>query len=259
TDARPTTFYGVVNRLGSGRRARLVKTPDAGTLWTTVPFAASAPYAPFRVSLAPVAGLACAPDLPGTCYVADADAVLTVEGDGARTTAHPLPGSGPVTAVIVAPSSPNVLYAGTYANIHAGPGRPWKSVDHGATWTELPLDDLFVALLAVDPGDAQTVFAVGTHLGRSTDGGATWSTAGLDLSARVVGLATAPGAVYVGLAPTGGDPFAPATIWKSTDAGATWTALGAGPPSVLTMLAVDPTAGTLYAGTEAGVYVWTQP
>jgi len=258
--ASSDSFYGVVNGLGAGRRARLVKTSDGGDSWTTLPFAASAPYAPLHAPYGPFAGLSCAPDLPGTCYVADADAILTVEGDGARTTVHPLPGRRPVAAIVVAPSSPNVLYAGTDANIHAGPGQPWKSVDHGATWTPLQLDDdFYVALLAVDPQDAQVVFAAGTHLHRSTDGGATWSTAGLDPTARVVGLATAPGAVYVGLAPTGGDPAAPATIWKSTDAGATWTALAARPPSVLTTLAVDPAGGTLYAGTAAGVYAWTAP
>ncbi|HVT19705.1 MAG TPA: hypothetical protein VHQ90_26415 [Thermoanaerobaculia bacterium] len=90
------------------------------------------------------------------------------------------PSGGLVTALAQARSSPEVLWAGTYA---AG---VFRSTDGGAGWTAATghgFPAASVAELAIDPRDARTVFAATAldgqyspeSLMRSSDGGATWS------------------------------------------------------------------------------------
>jgi len=80
-------------------------------------------------------------------------------------------GPGTPTALVFAPSAPNVAYAGTYG------GGVARSVDGGKTWTRAShgLLDPVVTSLAVDPGDADFVLAATARgLSRSHDGGRTW-------------------------------------------------------------------------------------
>jgi photosystem II stability/assembly factor-like uncharacterized protein len=167
-------------------------------------------------------------------------------------------GTGSIGALAVAPSDPNVIYAGSgeglqRPDLSVGDG-VYKSVDGGATWTHLGLrDGQQIASIAVDPNDANRLFvAVLGHpygpnpergLYRSLDGGATFT--------RVLYVNDNVGAFDVTLDPR--DPaLVYATLWaarqapweigasfeiagsgifKSTDGGATWTRLGAGIPA----------------------------
>ena len=128
------------------------------------------------------------------------------------------PDGGSVTTVVVAPSNPQVVYAG------ARHGGVFKSADGGITWAAasrgLLLDDPIVAL-AVDPHDPSAVYAAAfTGVVVSSDGGDSWSTTSLSLpwyvQDNLVSLAldpTLPGTAYAG---TVND------VWKSSDGGHTW-------------------------------------
>ncbi len=97
--------------------------------------------------------------------------------------------AGVIGALAVAPSDPNVIYAGTgepfpRGNMATGNGL-WKSTDDGKTWTHVGLDDTrVIASIVVDPRNADHVYvaALGHVFGpnkergvyESTDGGAHW-------------------------------------------------------------------------------------
>src|SRR5579859_7912871 len=100
--------------------------------------------------------------------------------DAVRTTSS-------VGAVQVAPSSPNVVYAGTgeISGGNEGAGI-YRSDDAGATWRLLGLEDSkIIPAVLVDPNDPNTVLvaALGNSrtssdtrgVYRSTDGGKTWA------------------------------------------------------------------------------------
>ena len=105
-----------------------------------------------------------------------------------------------VGALAVAPSDPNVIYAGTgetsiRINVSHGDG-VYKSTDAGKTWTHLGLGDTrHIGKIRIHPHDPDIVYvaALGHAFGpnsergvfRSTDGGA-------DLAARCCSSATRP-------------------------------------------------------------------
>lgn len=149
-----------------------------------------------------------------------------------------------VQSLAVAQSNPQVLYAGTgesYWNIDTLNGNGmYKSVDGGATWTQLAstLDDYRfnnVSRIIVDPNDPDLVLAsttVGTtkvslqptsHIFRSTDGGTNWTevhqetgTNSID-GPRILQLLADPNNFDIQYATVFG-----AGVLKSTDRGLTW-------------------------------------
>ncbi|HMA23969.1 MAG TPA: glycosyl hydrolase, partial [Gemmatimonadaceae bacterium] len=94
-----------------------------------------------------------------------------------------------IGALAVAPSNPNVVWAGTgeaFIRSHISIGNGiYKSTDAGSTWTHMGLDSTGrIARIAIDPGNPDIVFvaAQGHSYGpqqergifRTTDGGKTW-------------------------------------------------------------------------------------
>lgn len=152
------------------------------------------------------------------------------------------------------------LYAGTS-------GGAFQSTDGGVTWSQgsgmLPGTGMIryyyaITTLAVDPANPQTVYAGDTGMmteGRvlkSTDGGATWTTAASGISSdHVKALAI--------------DPDRPVTVYAvvedslyvSGDAGASWTKttgkmeVNSSEADVMTVMV---TSDAVYAGTTAGVW-----
>ena len=163
---------------------------------------------------------------------------------------------GPVGAVEVSQSNPNVVYAGTgsskiRSNISIGKGI-YKSTDAGKTWTFMGLRDVGqIATIRVSPENPDVVFVASTGnpfvptpdrgVYKSTDGGKSWK--------KVLFLTDELGAADLELQP--GHPnvvFAcmwhgqrkPWTIvsgskdggiYKSTDGGENWSKLAGGLPT----------------------------
>jgi photosystem II stability/assembly factor-like uncharacterized protein len=167
--------------------------------------------------------------------------------------------TGPIGAIAVAPSNPNVIYVGTGAGIirpdlAIGNG-VYKSTDGGRTWQHLGLrDSQMIAAIAVDPVNADRFFVavLGHPYGpnaergvfRSTDGGRTFEKVLYKdeyTSANEVLLEPRnPNILYATLwsqqqSFIEGQGFGNAGmgIFKSTDGGTTWTQLSEGLPTIL--------------------------
>jgi photosystem II stability/assembly factor-like uncharacterized protein len=202
----------------------------------------------------------------------------------------------PLRAMAVAPSDPQVMYAGfsigaclegVYAKCMAPSPGLYRSDDGGYTWTPLsnaPFGAVSIPSLAIDPDDPDRVYA-GTAIGlyRTEDGGSTWTALGsLDpITARVpvedpspeLLALEAPIVYEVRI-----DPFdhetlyvasTPGGVYRSDDSGATWIQASAGmdPNEPVYEILCDPaTSGVLYASSAlSGVFVtadggdsWTQ-
>lgn len=166
--------------------------------------------------------------------------------------------TGSIGDVAVAPSNPNVVYAGSGEGIQrpdlsVGDG-VYKSTDAGKTWINTGLKDAQqIGGLAVDPNDENRVFvaALGHPYGpntergvyRTTNGGKTWD--------RVLYKDENTGAIQVTIDPANSN-IVYADLWagrqgpwengewegtesglfKSTDGGTTWVKLTTGLPSI---------------------------
>jgi len=149
-----------------------------------------------------------------------------------------------IGAVQVAPSNPNIIYAGTGDPIGGSLGNGmWKSTDAGKTWQHIGLENTVkIDRILVDPNDANLVIAstLGdeTHDGggiyRSTDGGNTWTNVlkpeGYDGTREVEYAYDEPNVMLADTQGTGGGrgpgpqpKTKPPLVFKSTDEGKTWT------------------------------------
>jgi len=136
-------------------------------------------------------------------------------------------GSGRLTSVVFQPGNNQVIYVGAPA------GGLWKSTNYGATWTPLTdnLPTLGISDIVIDPGntniiyiatgdrDAGDTYAVGVM--KSTDGGNSWNTTGLNWNitqGRTVNrliMHPANSSILIAAASNG--------IWRTTNAGVSWT------------------------------------
>ncbi|HEV3153908.1 MAG TPA: hypothetical protein VGZ02_08905 [Candidatus Baltobacteraceae bacterium] len=201
------------------------------------------------------------PQQRGVYYFAATDGGVWKTTDYGRTWQPVFDGqdTGSVGALAVAPSDPNVVYAGSgeglrRPDLSTGDGI-YKSTDGGKTWSHLGLrDGRQINAIAVDPHDANRVFAAvmgrpygpSTERGvyRSTDGGTSWQKVlGNDAdtgSAMVVIDPNHPQTLYADLWASRNPPWRLRDIlqlwnrgglYKSTDGGATWTQLHGGLPA----------------------------
>ena len=159
-----------------------------------------------------------------------------------------------IGAIQVAPSDPNIVYAGTGDSVQGSLGDGmYKSIDAGKTWTHIGLEDTVkINKIVVDPKDPNLVLAStqgdarhgGQGVYRSTDGGKTWTnvlkpqnvngTRDLEYAFDMphVMFATSQGS---GGGFGGGGAAAPqgpngTALFKSTDAGKTWKKVDTLPP-----------------------------
>jgi photosystem II stability/assembly factor-like uncharacterized protein len=181
--------------------------------------------------------------------------------DNAGRTWEPIFDAQPVAsigAIAVAPSDPNVLYAGSgeadmRSDISYGNG-VYGSRDGGKTWTHLGLSDTRqIGRILVDPRDPNLVFvaALGHAYGpnaergvfRSKDGGRTWAkvlfkdedTGGIDLDFQPGNSRTVLAALWQTRRPPW-NVYPPSNgpgsgLWRSEDGGDTWTQVTSGLPS----------------------------
>ena len=146
----------------------------------------------------------------------------------------------PAPPLAIDPLNPDTLYAG-------GLGVQ-RSVDGGKTWRQAGLPRSPVLALAVDPKETAVVYA-GTDAGvsKSTNAGTTWQPlqGALD-DVRVEALAVDPKYRRTVIAGTDQGVF-----W-STDGGDRWRRFTHLPPRTFDALAIDRSAGLLYAGANGG-------
>jgi hypothetical protein len=153
-----------------------------------------------------------------------------------------------VSTIAVAPSNPQVIYAG-YENS----GQVWKTTNGGTSWASCysGLPYRYITRVAVHPSNPSTVFVTvsgyGTgHVWKSTDGGASWSNASSgvpDMPCNAVVIdASDPNKMY--LATDLG-------VYSSTNGGSSWTDYSNGlPNAVVDDIALHPTTGMLRASTH---------
>ena len=188
-----------------------------------------------------------------------------------------------IGALEVAPSNPNVIYAGTGESdirsaLSTGDG-VYKSTDGGQTWKNIGLRDTRqISRIVIDPQNPDVVYvgALGHAYGpnsergvfKSTDGGATWTHVldkGPNIGVSDLAIAAAnPNVLFAGTWNTHRPPwstYAPLQgpgggIYRSTDNGSTWTQLnGNGLPEGdwgRVGVAVSPDGKRVYALIEAG-------
>ncbi len=175
---------------------------------------------------------------------------------------------GRVSDIAVDPASPDTFYVGLAT------GGVWKTANAGATFA--PLFDkqpvASIGALAVAPSDPKVLWVGtgeandrnssgwGNGVYRSTDGGATWTQAGLAGSkaiARIVVNPKDPATAYVAVMGDLWTPGGERGLFKTTDGGKTWKAVLKAPGALDTRVgcgdvAIDPAApDTLYAALYA--------
>jgi photosystem II stability/assembly factor-like uncharacterized protein len=190
---------------------------------------------------------------------------------------------GSIGALAVAPSSPDIIYAGTgesdiRSDLSSGNG-VYKSVDAGRTWTHLGLDDTRqISRIVIDPNNADIVYvgALGHAYGpnpdrgvfKSLDGGVHWAKVldqGPEIGVSDLAICSGnPNLLFAGTWHTHRPPwstYAPIDgpgggLFRSRDGGLTWTRLqGKGLPEGdwgRLGVAVAPDGRRLYALIPAG-------
>lgn len=131
-------------------------------------------------------------------------------------------------AFAFSPAEPGVLYAGAGADcFRGGPDQPfYKSINGGATWSELP-SGTNLRPVAVHPSDSNQIWAIGcTGPAHSLDGGITWTTSSDDLfliynASFIVPVEDDWSVVYFGGVSEGGS----GVIAISRNGGENWTPL----------------------------------
>jgi len=179
----------------------------------------------------------------------------TISGLGARNIGSAAM-SGRISAIAATrePSGKITLFVG------AASGGVWKSDDGGTrfrpVFDEQPVQS--IGAVAIDPENTKNVWvgtgeswtrnsvSIGNGVYKSTDGGETWTHAGLDKSERIARIevspknsdtvfAAAPGALWSDSSDRG--------LYKTSDGGKTWTQILKGPnlSTGCTDIAIDPT------------------
>ena len=164
----------------------------------------------------------------------------------------PSGGSGDVLDLLAHPTDPLRLF------IRTNTEHLLRSTDGGKSSSPsqpLPSQGFWNHQLAYDAATT-TVYAGTQFRGvyKSTDDGGTFAPANTGIATLEIRcLALQPGSraavVYAGTFTRG--------VYKTTDGGATWSALSAFPEAGALVLAFNPTATRLYAGTKGGVYLST--
>lgn len=171
---------------------------------------------------------------------------------------YPYSGVGRVNCVRFDPTNSSIIYAGTPS------GGLWKSTNGGTGWTQLNTDglgSLGISDIAIDPTNSQVIYLAsgdrdggatyGLGILKSTDGGLTWNTTGLNWLVSQVRTAN-----RILIDPTNTQIIHVATsdgIYRSTNGGTVFTQVSFVPQmSDMEFKPGDPTV--IYASDLSSVY-----
>ncbi|HEX4376234.1 MAG TPA: hypothetical protein VHZ99_03670, partial [Steroidobacteraceae bacterium] len=148
-------------------------------------------------------------------------------------------GTRQIQQLAIGVNDPTILYAGAVDALYV-------SHDSGTTWAVTP-NFLSAFAIAVDPNNANTVYTASSAIQVSYDGGVTFT----DITGSVFGVALGmilnpknPLELFVGTTGGGG--------YHSTDGGANWVSLAI--DDTVWSWTIDPVDGTVYAGSNHGVF-----
>ena len=225
------------------------KSIDGGHTWTVL--RTGIPKA------AIVASFSIDPGGSGTIYATysgdnDSGVLKSLDGGENWTIVETLPQSSASLAIVVAPASSPMVYAG-YWNYSLGPGGVLASTDGGANWSDVNagLDYIDLRALRLDPVHSGVVYTAGAGgVFRSTDSGASWSplttfqvapqsstsfTNPFGVGAGIVRSllidSSSPKNLYVDVVRVNGCASSDQLVFKSADGGANWSAAVSPPDS----------------------------
>jgi photosystem II stability/assembly factor-like uncharacterized protein len=242
----PSTIYAGTNDGG------MFKSTDSGGSWQHINTGVQESFAARSVQ-----ALAIDPTSPSALYFGAQPVFLTSNGGAswaARAQGMTLGFNQYITGLAVAPSAPTTVYAATgdFASCNV----IYKSTDAGNSWTAKPPAPCSLAQLrvAVDPSNANTVYAVETNGGvfKSTDGGTIWAPITPpppnNFTINDVHVDSSNGTTVYLTRENYFDPSG-ANVLKSTNSGASWAPLNTGTFARVTALAVAPNnSAILFAG-----------
>ena len=158
------------------------------------------------------------------------------------------PAGGRITQLVVDPTNPATLYAGTFG------GGVFRSDDAGSTWRPTGSGLGIVQGLAISQSSPSVLYAAEDHfVYKTTDGGGHWSFAGAFDSGMVTYYLTGiavdagnPNIVFV--AATDQHMFGLGVVFRSLDGGAHWSQVLGGVVATSGLVATDPRSpSTAYA------------
>ncbi len=150
------------------------------------------------------------------------------------------------------PQNRDVVYAGTTEGLY-------KTLNGGKSWTRMTSPFVVINDIYIDPRNPQRVLMATDENGvlASNDGGATFQPSNSGFSERVVSSVlvdrTQPDTLYAGV--VNGKSFG--GVFVSHDGGHTWTQQSNGLDGRDVFALAESTDGTVYAGTNDGLYRWT--
>lgn len=252
--------------------AGILKSTDAGASWQNI----QSPFVTSSVSL-PIGSIAIDPAnssivLAGTRSLAGASSGVGIyrSTDGATTWAQV--NTNDVFSIKFLPNNPSVVLAAGFDD-NASKKLIFRSTDAGATWQEVlavPVDSVFGpsragGSIAVASGHNTIYAALGgnavTDLYKSTDEGATWTAINNKNSSG--GTLCAAQCFYndvIAVHPTNPNLvfFGGQDLYRSADGGSTWV-LADTPHEDYHALEFTPDGGTLFAGTDGGMWSTADP
>lgn len=160
--------------------------------------------------------------------------------------------AGFIPPLVIDPTTTNRLAFATY--------RVYLTDDRAEHWRVISPDLTggvgYISRLAFAPSGGATLWA-GTSGGRvwcTDDSGATWNDVSAGLPTRAItDIAVAPDQARTAYVTVSG--FGVPHLWKTTNGGSSWQATSSGLPDVpANAVLIDRVPGTLFAGTDVGVY-----
>ncbi|MGB9702195.1 MAG: VPS10 domain-containing protein, partial [Candidatus Kapaibacteriota bacterium] len=128
-----------------------------------------------------------------------------------------------ISRLLIDPTNSSILYAGGSFSIY-------KTTDAGASWSQV-FSSMSVKDMEFKPGNSSVIYASGSYIYRSTNGGTNWSqlTNGLPSSAQRVALGVSPANSNYVYALMSNSSSGFLGLYRSTDGGDTWTTQATSP------------------------------